>query len=120
MNTTRYHSTIHTIRNITKARESGYGNDCGVGYGCGYGLYIHHMDYMIYTADNVQFYYILSDDFDDFPVLSSNYNGAGSSYGKGDGYGVCHNIKYLITDYKGLSWCNRLLPLELDIEKAHG
>jgi hypothetical protein len=118
MNNTRYaEGGPYTVRDAQLIILSGYemGNGTGNGLGCGVRLllswhnagtlYVTHAEIKAYRNNRQK-------------IMIANLNGAGGS-GFNAGCGVCHNNNGATTDNNANSWCCKIIPMEVEMEKIH-
>lgn len=135
MNNTRYaQGGPYTIRDAQLIILSGHGMGNGTGSGGGYGIHSSlawtHAGMIYVTHTEARFYIgseqrtptsaigALSNKPFKLPYMVANFNGAGGPRGN-RGCGVCHNNDEVTTNNNANSWCNKIMPIEVEVEEVH-
>lgn len=107
---------------LESAAFSGEGLGEGSGAGYGHGIYIGTIsgEYNIYKEVPTSYAFMWKGSF-----ILENYDGAGGR-SVGHGHGAIHNASHMITRHRDIecgkrqAWYNRMEPIEVVVERAHG
>jgi hypothetical protein len=125
---------VYDVKDMIRAVCNGYGYDMGIGDGSGSGIYLTERwgrtinSITEYRTDRVILFlygklriHVMNVRGNPEPISSlANHNGGGKGKdGYGYGCGICHNNNGVVTDNKGMSWCDKIIPVEVSIDKLH-